>query len=107
MRLLPAFAAAFTLVFAGAALAQPLRTSTVEPGVYIEFGPSFLDYQNIDSAGRCRELCEKEARCRVWRYVSGTAPAEYGRARRLCVLSERRPISRTKPGLWATSGEVK
>jgi hypothetical protein len=42
----------------------------------------------------------------VWRYVSGTAPAEYGRARRICVLGERAPQTRTRPGGWATSGQV-
>lgn len=100
-------AATLAFGFVQAAGAQTLRNSTVEPGVYLDFGPSFLDYQNIDSADRCRELCQKEARCRVWRYVSAQAPSEYGRARRLCVLGDRRPVTRTKPGGWATSGEVK
>jgi hypothetical protein len=90
----------------GAAAAQQTRTSTIEPGVYIEFGPSFVDYQNIDSAERCRTLCLQDQRCRTWRYVTGTAPAEYGRARRLCVLSDRAPQTRTRPGPWATSGQV-
>jgi hypothetical protein len=85
---------------------QPPRASTVEAGVYIEFGPSFVDYQNIESPERCRDLCRQDRRCRVWRYVSGTAPAEYGRARRICVLGDRAPQTRTRPGGWATSGQV-
>jgi hypothetical protein len=90
----------------GTANAQQPRTSTLEAGVYIEFGPSFVDYQNIDSAERCRTLCLQDQRCRVWRYVTGTAPAEYGRARRVCVLSDRAPQTRTQPGRWVSSGVV-
>ena len=102
-------AAAFALglgVVAPAQAQQPPRASTVEGGVYMEFGPSFVDYQNIESAERCRDLCLQDRRCRVWRYVSGTAPAEYGRARRVCVLGDRAPQTRTRPGGWATSGQV-
>jgi hypothetical protein len=91
---------------AGAPHAQPLRHSTMEPGVYIEFGPSFLDFRDIDSAERCWDLCRKNPRCRVWRYVTGRAPADYGTARRLCVLGDRRPLRRTRPGGWAISGQV-
>lgn len=99
--------AALVLGSAGPAGAQQQpRASTVEAGVYIEFGPSFVDYQNIESAERCRDLCLQDRRCRVWRYVSGRAPAEYGRARRVCVLGDRAPQSRTRPGAWATSGQV-
>ena len=85
---------------------QQPRASTVEAGVYIEFGPSFVDYQNIESAERCRDLCLQDRRCRVWRYVGGTAPAEYGRARRVCVLGDRAAQNRQRPGAWATSGVV-
>jgi hypothetical protein len=93
---------------APAAAQQPSgRTSTVEAGVYIEFGPSFVDFQNIASSERCRDLCLQDARCRVWRYVSGRAPAEYGRARRVCVLGDRAPQSRTTPGTWVTSGQTR
>lgn len=99
-------AAALALAIGTPAHAQP-RTSTIEGGVYIEFGPSFVDYQNIESAERCRDLCLQDRRCRVWRYVSGRAPAEYGRARRVCVLGDRAPQSRTQPGGWATSGQVR
>ncbi len=98
--------AAFAFGFGAAAEAQQPRASTVEAGVYIEFGPSFVDYQNIESAARCRDLCLQDQRCRVWRYVGGTAPAEYGRARRVCVLGDRAPQTRTRPGGWATSGQV-
>jgi hypothetical protein len=99
--------AALAIGAGGTALAQqPPRASTVEGGVYIEFGPSFVDYQNIESAERCRDLCLQDRRCRVWRYVSGRAPAEYGRARRVCVLGDRAPQSRTRPGGWATSGQI-
>ena len=98
--------AALTLA-AGAVQAQPLRNSTIEPGVYIEFGPSFLDFQNIDSAEQCQKLCLQQPRCHVWRYVTGRAPAEYGRARHLCVLGDRRRVRRTHPGAWAISGVVK
>jgi hypothetical protein len=91
---------------ASAQAQQPPRASTVEGGVYMEFGPSFVDYQNIESAERCRDLCLQDQRCRVWRYVSGTAPAEYGRARRVCVLGDRAPQTRTRPGGWVTSGQV-
>jgi hypothetical protein len=105
------FAIASAVVFAfglvGAAAAQQPRASTVESGVYMEFGPSFVDYQNIESAERCRDLCLQDRRCTVWRYVSGTAPADYGRARRICVLGDRAPQTRTQPGGWATSGTVK
>jgi hypothetical protein len=102
-----AFAAALAFAVAAPAAAQQgPRASTVEAGVYIEFGPSFVDYQNIESAERCRDLCLQDRRCRVWRYVSGTAPAEYGRARRVCVLGDRAPQTRTRPGGWATSGQV-
>jgi hypothetical protein len=89
------------------AQAQQPRSSTVEGGTYIEFGPSFVDYQNIESAERCRDLCLQDKRCTVWRYVSGTAPADLGRARRVCVLGDRAAQTRTKPGGWATSGVVK
>jgi hypothetical protein len=102
----PAFAAlgvALMLGAGGAARAQQPRSSTLEAGVYIEFGPSFLDYQNIANAERCRTLCLQDQRCRVWRYVTGTAPAEYGRARRVCLLGDRAPQSRTRPGGWVTS----
>ena len=97
------------LAFSAPAEAQqpPLRTSSSEAGVYLEFGPSFLDYQNIESADRCRGLCLQDQRCRIWRYVSGLAPAEYGRARRVCVLGERPPQTRTTPGTWVTSGQVR
>jgi hypothetical protein len=93
-------------IAAPAAAQQGPRASTVEAGVYIEFGPSFVDYQNIESAERCRDLCLQDRRCRVWRYVSGTAPAAYGRARRVCVLGDRAPQARTRPGGWATSGQA-
>jgi hypothetical protein len=99
--------AALAFGAASPAQAQAPRASTVEGGVYIDFGPSFVDYQNIESAERCRDLCLQDRRCRVWRYVSGTAPAEYGRARRVCVLGDRAPQTRTRPGGWASSGEVK
>ena len=99
--------AALSLSIAAHATAQQPRASTVEGGVYIEFGPSFLDYQNIESAERCRDLCLQDRRCTVWRYVSGRAPAEYGRARRVCVLGDRAPQTRTRPGAWATSGQVR
>jgi len=100
------------LALAGLALAAPAgaqqpRASSVEAGIYIEFGPSFVDYQNIESGERCRDLCLQDQRCKVWRYVGGTAPAEYGRARRVCVLSDRAPQTRTKPGNWVTSGQVR
>ncbi len=98
---------ALTLAAPAAAQQPSARTSSVEAGTYIEFGPSFLDYQNIESADRCRDLCLQDARCRVWRYVSGTAPAEYGRARRVCVLGDRAPQSRATPGNWVTSGQVR
>ncbi len=104
-RIALAGALAFGFV-APAAAQQPPRASTVEAGVYIEFGPSFVDYQNIESPERCRDLCLQDRRCRVWRYVGGTAPAEYGRARRVCVLGDRAPQTRTRPGGWATSGQV-
>lgn len=108
MRHFPASLGIVALALAAAAAqAQQPRASTVEPGVYIEFGPSFLDYQNIENADRCRDLCLQDQRCRVWRYVSGTAPAEYGRARRVCVLSDRAPQTRTSPGAWVTSGQVR
>ena len=94
-------------VASGAAAQQGPRASTVEPGVYAEFGPSFVDYQNIESAERCRDLCLQDRRCRIWRYVGGQAPAEYGRARRVCVLGDRAAQSRTKHGLWVTSGQVR
>ena len=107
-RFLVCFGALALALAAPAAAQQPSgRTSTVEAGVYLEFGPSFVDYQNIESGERCRDLCLQDARCRVWRYVSGTAPAEYGRARRVCVLGDRAPQSRTTPGAWATSGQVR
>jgi hypothetical protein len=99
-------AAALALAIGAPAHAQQPRASTVEGGVYIEFGPSFVVYQNIESAERCRDLCLLDGRCRVWRYVSGRAPAEYGRARRVCALGDRAPQSRTRPGGWATSGQV-
>ena len=106
-RLLAAFGfAALAASFSAPALAQQPRASTMEAGVYIDFGMSFLDYQNIESAERCRDLCLLDGRCRVWRYVSGRAPAEYGRARRVCVLGDRAPQTRTRPGAWATSGQV-
>ena len=102
-----ALAGALVLGMAAPAAAQQTpRASTVEGGVYIEFGPSFVDYQNIESAERCRDLCLQDRRCRVWRYVSGRAPAEYGVARRVCVLGDRAPQTRTRPGAWATSGQV-
>lgn len=91
----------------GTAHAQQPRASSVEAGVHIEFGSSFVDYQNIASAERCRDLCVQDRRCRVWRHVAGTAPAEYGRARRLCVLGDRVPQTRTRLGAWVTSGEVR
>jgi len=99
----------FALAFVAPAEAQapPGRASSVEAGVYIEFGPSFLDYQNIESAERCRDLCLQDQRCRIWRYVGGKAPAEYGRARRVCVLGDRPQQSRTTPGSWVTSGQVR
>ena len=97
---------ALLLATGAPAHAQQPRASTVEAGVYIEFGPSFVDYQNIKSAERCRDLCLQDRRCRVWRYVSGTAPAEYGRARRVCVLGDGAAQSRQRPGAWATSGVV-
>ncbi|HEY7610325.1 MAG TPA: PAN domain-containing protein [Alphaproteobacteria bacterium] len=97
---------AFGLLFAPIADAQQPRASTLEAGVYIEFGPSFVDYQNIESPERCRDLCLQDRRCRVWRYVSGRAPAEYGRARRVCVLGDRPVQNRLRPGTWATSGAV-
>lgn len=100
-------AVVLVLAFGASVQAQQPRSSTVEGGTYIEFGPSFVDYQNIESAERCRDLCLQDRRCKVWRYVSGTAPAEYGRARRVCVLGDRAVQTRTKPGGWATSGEVK
>ena len=99
--------AALALMAAAPAQAQQPRVSTVEPGVYIEFGASFLDYKNIESGERCRDLCLQDQRCKVWRYVSGTAPAEYGTARRVCVLSDRAQQSRTTPGTWVTSGQVR
>ena len=102
-----AIASALALALGAAAQAQQPRASTVEGGVYIEFGPSFVDYQNIESAERCRDLCLQDRRCTVWRYVGGTAPADYGRARRVCVLGDRAPQTRTQPGGWATSGTVK
>lgn len=105
-RKLALFGLALVLGAAGSAQAQQPRTATIEPGVYIEFGPSFVDYQNIENAERCRTLCVQDQRCRVWRYVTGTAPAEYGRARRLCVLGDRPPQTRTQPGAWAISGIV-
>lgn len=103
-----ALAGVAALAFGAAApsMAQQPRASTVEAGVYIEFGPSFVDYQNIESPERCRDLCLQDRRCSVWRYVSGRAPAEYGRARRVCVLGDRAPQTRTRPGAWATSGQV-
>lgn len=108
MNRFPGILGALALAFgATAAPAQQPGASTVEPGVYIEFGPSFVDYQNIESAERCRELCLQDRRCRVWRYITGRAPAEYGRARRLCVLGDRAPQRRTAPGAWAISGQVK
>jgi hypothetical protein len=99
--------AALALGIAAPSQAQQPPASTVEAGVYIEFGPSFVDYQNIESAERCRDLCLQDRRCRVWRYVGGTAPADYGRARRLCVLGDRAPQTRTRPGAWVTSGQVR
>ena len=102
-----ASAVALAFALAAPAQAQQPRSSTVEGGTYIEFGPSFVDYQNIESAERCRDLCLQDQRCKIWRYVGGTAPAEYGRARRVCVLGDRAVQTRTKPGGWATSGEVK
>ena len=99
--------AALAFAASAPAQAQQPRASTVEGGVYIEFGPSFVDYQNIESPERCRDLCLQDRRCRIWRYVSGRAPAEYGRARRVCVLGDRAAQSRTRPGGWATSGQVK
>ena len=109
MRRILASCSVVALALAVPALAQQPsgRTSSVEAGVYIEFGPSFLDYQNIESGDRCRDLCLQDARCRVWRYTGGTAPAEYGRARRVCVLGDRAPQSRTTPGTWVTSGQVR
>jgi hypothetical protein len=98
--------AALAFALGTPAQAQQPRASTVEGGVFIEFGPSFVDYQNIESAERCRDLCLQDRRCRAWRYVSGRAPAEYGRARRVCVLGDRAQQSRTRPGGWATSGQV-
>lgn len=97
-------AAAILLAVGISAHAQQPRASSFEAGVYIEFGPSFLDYQNIENAERCRDLCLQDRRCRVWRYVAGTAPAEYGRARRLCLLGDRAPQTRTRPGGWVASG---
>ena len=98
---------AFACGLAAAASAQQPRVSSFEAGVYIDFGFSFLDYQNIESAERCRDLCLQDRRCRVWRYIAGTAPADYGTARRLCVLGDRGPLSRTRPGSWAISGQVR
>lgn len=97
---------ALGLLFAPIAAAQQPRASTLEAGVYIDFGPSFVDYQNIESPERCRDLCLQDRRCRVWRYVSGRAPAEYGRARRVCVLGDGAIRNRTQPGTWASSGVV-
>ena len=90
----------------GSAQAQQPRASTLEAGVYLDFGPSFVDYQNIESPERCRDLCLQDQRCKVWRYVSGRAPAEYGRARRVCVLGDGAIRNRTRPGTWAASGVV-
>jgi hypothetical protein len=98
---------AFACGLPAAVSAQQPRASSFETGVYIDFGPSFLDYQNIGNAERCRDLCLQDRRCRVWRYVAATAPAEYGRARRLCVLGEGAPQTRTRPGSWAISGQVR
>ncbi len=95
------------LAFAGSAAAQTPRNATLEPGVHIEFGPSFLDYQNIDSAERCRVLCVENARCRAWRYITAQAPADYGRSRRTCVLGDRAVQRRTGTGAWTVSGEAK
>jgi len=106
IRKLALFGLALILGATGSAQAQQPRNATLEPGVYIEFGPSFVDYQNIENAERCRTLCLQDQRCRVWRYVTGTAPAEYGRARRLCVLGDRAPQTRTQTGAWAISGVV-
>src|SRR5262245_38646684 len=98
--------AVLAAAFSVPAMAQQPRASTIEGGVYIDFGMSFLDYQNIESPERCRDLCLQDKRCRVWRYVGGTAPADYGRARRVCVLGDRAQLNRTRPGRWATSGVV-
>jgi hypothetical protein len=106
LRLLACAGVAVLAAAASAQAQQPPRASTVEAGVYIEFGPSFIDYQNIESPERCRDLCLQDRRCRVWRYVGGTAPAEYGRARRVCVLGDRTVQNRQRPGSWATSGVV-
>jgi len=99
--------AALALGAASAAHAQQPRMSTSEGGVFLDFGPSYIDYKDIASADQCRMLCIQDARCKVWRYVSGQAPADYGTARRVCVLGDRPVQRRTTPGTWATSGEVK
>lgn len=95
------------LASAGGVGAQSPRNATIEAGVHLEFGPSFLDYQNIDSAERCRVLCIEKARCRAWRYITAQAPADFGRARRTCVLGDRAVQRRTAAGGWTVSGEAK
>jgi hypothetical protein len=97
---------AFAFGIAGAASAQQPRASSLEAGVYIEFGASFVDYQNVVSADQCRSLCVQDTRCKVWRYISSRAPAEYGRARRVCVLGDGAAQSRENAGAWVSSGVV-